>query len=233
MEENKIPQGSNNAGNALNWLEKILELEKKFGLRSIFSSFLILFIAIIVGTFAFNPGLAVKAIERVQDQAHAERSEIRREGSPAVKEYLIDLREELSSSRTFLFEAHNGGTNLNGLPFLYIDMTYDEPLKSQPKIQDEFKNVSQTRYDFIDMCYRSGFWYGTIEEIKDIDTELYYRYQKYGVKKVAFMVIYGERLPYGAIGAEFIEDDSPDYNTVRRELSRTANKILVKLAIKK
>lgn len=230
--ENTTPQGSNNAGNALNWLEKILEMEKKYGLRSIINGFLVLFIAIVVGVFAFNPTLVVRAIENVQEQVHQERSEVRKDGSPYVKTYLIDVREELGASRAFLFEAHNGGTNLNGLPFLYIDMTFDEPRKGQPKIQDEFKNTSQTRYDFIDMCYRTGFWYGTTEDIKDIDAELYYRYQKYEVKKVAFLVIYGPKLPYGAIGVEFVDDNTPDYNTVRTELSKTANKILLTFAIK-
>lgn len=49
MEENKIPEGSNNAGNTIGWLEKILNLKERYGIKNIISSFLILFIAIIVG----------------------------------------------------------------------------------------------------------------------------------------------------------------------------------------
>jgi len=49
MSENKIPEGSNNAGATIGWLEKILGLKERYGFKNIVSSFLILFIAIIVG----------------------------------------------------------------------------------------------------------------------------------------------------------------------------------------
>lgn len=49
MAENKIPEASNNAGNTIGWLEKILSLKERYGVKNIISSLLILFIAIIVG----------------------------------------------------------------------------------------------------------------------------------------------------------------------------------------
>ena len=62
MEE--TPQGSNNAGNVVGWIERIVQIVKKYGLQQIFMSFLVLFIAIMVGIFAFNPNEALKRIER-------------------------------------------------------------------------------------------------------------------------------------------------------------------------
>ena len=81
--------------------------------------------------------------------------EKRRQIDPLIKADLVDLRGEVNASRAFLFEAHNGGNNLNGLPFLYVDMTYDEPRHDLVRIQDEYKNISQSRFDFMNKIYQN------------------------------------------------------------------------------
>jgi len=47
MEE--TPQGSNNAGNVVGWIERIVQIVKKYGIQQIFMSFLVLFMAIMIG----------------------------------------------------------------------------------------------------------------------------------------------------------------------------------------
>ena len=225
MSENKIPEGSNNAGATIGWLEKILGLKERYGFKNIVSSFLILFIAIIVGWVAFNPGSFIDRIERIQTERHTLVIERRKQIDPIVKSYLIDLRGEIDASRAFLFEAHNGGSNLNGLPFLYVDMTYDEPRHDLVRIQDEYKNISQSRFDFMETIYQNSFWFGSIEEIKAQDLELYYRLQKSNIHYLGFIVIYTNGLPTGSLGIAYDSENIPEYNEINKALHKYGNLI--------
>lgn len=146
--------------------------------------------------------------------------ERRKQIDPIVKSYLIDLRGEIDASRAFLFEAHNGGSNLNGLPFLYVDMTYDEPRHDLVRIQDEYKNISQSRFDFMETIYQNSFWFGSIEEIKAQDLELYYRLQKSNIHYLGFIVIYTNGLPTGSLGIAYDSENIPEYNEINKALHK-------------
>lgn len=226
--QNQTPQGSNNAGNTIGWLEKILALEAKYGIKNIINGFLILFIAIMMGVVAFNPTFIFQQIQKAQETRHKELIEQRKKADPQIKSALIDLRSYLSADRAVLFETHNGGSNLTGLPFLYVDMTYDEPRNGLMKVIDEYKNVSQTRYNFMNYVYANNFWFGSIEEIKELDIELYYRLQNSGVTYAGFMVLYGSDLPSGALGIIYTdENDIPEYSAVRQTMYRIASQIIL------
>jgi len=227
MEENKniIPEGSNNAGNAITWLEKILILEKKYGIKSIVNGFLILFVAIVVGWVAFNPGALIENIERIQNTKHEQTIEQRKRVDPQIKSLLVDLRSEVEGERAFLFETHNGGSNINGLPFLYVDMTYDEPARDCVRVLDEYKNVSQSRYDFMSTVYQNSFWYGSIEDIKDFDMELYYRLQKAGVEQISLLVLYGGSVPSGVLGVTVNREKAPAYNDMRKIMHKYGSQV--------
>ena len=45
----ETPKGSNNAGAALGWLEKVGGMLKKYGLQNIFISVMVLFLTIVEG----------------------------------------------------------------------------------------------------------------------------------------------------------------------------------------
>lgn len=224
MEQMQQDPGANNAGNTIGWLEKVLAMEQRYGLRAIFNSFLIIFVAIVVGWIAFNPTSIIDKIQKAQTAQHKESIELRKQADPIIKNCLANLRNELHADRAFLFETHNGGSNLDGLPFLYVDMTYDEPATGKQRVQDEYKNLSQTRYDFMDYVYRNTFWMGSIEALMEHDMELYYRLQKVGITHMAVLVIYGSDLPSGAIGVVF-SGNIPEQTAVRQAMHRAGSKI--------
>lgn len=224
MEQMQQDPGANNAGNAIGWLEKVLALEQRYGLRAIFNSFLIIFVAVVVGWIAFNPTSIIDKIQKAQTAQHKEQIELRKQADPIIKNCLANLRNELGADRAFLFETHNGGSNLDGLPFLYVDMTYDEPASGIHRVQDEYKNLSQTRYDFMDYVYRKTFWFGNIEELKEDDMELYYRLYKAGVTHLAILIIYGNDLPSGAVGVVF-SHDIPDEYRLKQSMHKAGSKI--------
>ena len=123
----ETPAGSNNAGNVIGWLEKISGIMRKFGLRDIFLSIMVLFLVIVVGHIAFNPESFLEKIEQIQERQHTELIKRRIEVTPKIRSSLISLRHDTGADRAFILEAHNGGTNLTNLPFLYADLSYAEP----------------------------------------------------------------------------------------------------------
>lgn len=204
MEE--IPQGSNNAGNVVGWIERIVQIVKKYGLQQIFTSFLILFIAIVIGIAAFNPNSIWKAIEKAQNKAHTEAIMKRIKNEPKIREGLMNFKDETKSDRTFVLEAHNGGSNLTNLPFLYVDLTYSEPKNSLTWLEREYRNVRLTHYPLASYIFDNNFWLGSIDELKEIDEELALRLQKEDVMYFGMMMMYGECNPLGTIGLVYSDE---------------------------
>lgn len=222
----QTPAGSNNAGPVIGWLDKILSLEAKYGIGKIIMAFMIMFIAIMMGVIAFNPNVIIREITKRQQQAHNEALVRRLEVDPIIRKDLLEMRCELEGTRTFVFETHNGGSNLNNLPFLYVDMTYEEVEEGLMGLESDYKNFRLSRYPFADFIYREQFWCGDVEDIKEIDKELYYRLVNDGAKYIGLMVMYGTFNPAGAVGVTYGEGYEPASTTeLRRSLMKYGNKI--------
>lgn len=222
----EIPEGSNNAGNVIGWLEKLSSIIKKIGVQNIIITIVMLFVVIVVGQVAFNPGGIVKKIEEVQKAQHEQLIAKRLNINNSMRETLIDLKSMTNADRVFVFETHNGGENLNGLPFIYADLTYAEPKKTSSWLIDEYKNVRIARYGISNKLFNDTFICLTLEEIKEIDMELYYRLEKEGVKEIALMTMYGHKNPIGAIGISYTGTNNiPTKEEIKKILSQESNYI--------
>ena len=227
----ETPQGSNNAGNVIGWVEKLSSIIKKIGVQNIIITFVMLFVVIVVGQVAFNPGGIVKRIEEIQKQQHEELVAKRLSINNSMRETLIDLKSMTNADRVFVFETHNGGENLNGLPFLYADLTYAEPKKTVSWLIDEYKNVRIARYGISTKLYNETFLCLSLEEIKDYDMELYYRLEKEGVKYIALMVMYGHKNPVGVIGVSYLDTKNvPTIEVLKKSLTQESHSISQMLA---
>lgn len=225
MEE--TPQGSNNAGNVVGWIERIVQIVKKYGIQQIFMSFLILFIAIVIGIAAFNPNSIWKAVEKAQSKAHTEAVVKRIKAEPQIREALMNFKGEVRADRTFILEAHNGGSNLTNLPFLYVDLTYSEPKNSLTWLEQEYRNVRLSHYPLASFIFDNNFWFGSIDELKEIDEELALRLQKEDVMYFGMMMMYGKYNPSGTIGVVYINDYShmPSITVIRKAMLKYSSAI--------
>ena len=229
MEEEKIPTGSNNSGNVIGWLERLLKLKRDYGLGSILTAIMLLFVTIVMGVVAFKPSLIVQEVQKIQDQQHQEAIVKRLEADPQIREAIMDLRVELAADRVFIVEAHNGGTNLTNLPFLYVDMTYESTRNGMPQLQDEYKNLRLQRFAFCNFIYTNNYWFGSVEEIQDIDPPFYYRIKGDGVSYFGILVLYGQYNIIGAVGIEYSEGEPPNKNEVRQVLHKYGSKFSILL----
>ena len=227
--EEKIPTGSNNSGNVIGWLERLLRLKKDYGLGNILTAIMLLFITVVMGVVAFKPSVIVEEVQRIQNEQHVKAVDKRMKADPEIRTAITDLRIELAADRVFVVEAHNGGSNLTNLPFLYVDMTYESVRSTEPLVEDEYKNVRLQRYGFCTFLYDNNYWYGSTEDLAVVDPVFSYRIQGDGVKYIAMLVLYGQYNLIGAIGVEYTTSPPEDSNTMRIILNRYAGKLAILL----
>lgn len=217
---------NNNVGNTLSWIERLSNLIKKAGLQNIILSAMVLFIVFAVGQFVFNPESIIKRYEEINSKRHTESVIKRLENEPEIRRNLISLKEELDADRVYVLETHNGGTNLAGLPFLYVDLTYAEPKSSLTWLESEYKNVRLSRYPWATELYQNSFYSEPIEYLKDLDPELYFRLNSEDVTYMAAIMMYGTNNPSGVIGVVYTSDDNmPSKDEIRKGLIKYSSKL--------
>lgn len=227
--ENKTPVGSNNSGNVIGWLEKLLKLKKDYGLGNILTAVMLLFVTIVMGVVAFKPDVIINEVQKIQNQQHQMAVDKRIKADPQIREAMLDLRVELNADRVFVLEAHNGGSNLTNLPFLYVDMTYESVRNGEPLLEDEYKNVRLQRYGFSTFLFSNNYWYGSVTDLMEIDPIFSYRIQGDGVTYFGMLSIYGQYSLIGAIGIEYTTSEPPDANYIRMTMHKYASKFAILL----
>lgn len=225
----KTPVGSNNSGNVIGWLERLLKLKKDYGLGNILTAVMLLFITIIMGVVAFKPSVIVEEVQRIQSEQHQKAVDNRIKADPQIREAISELRIELGADRVFIVEAHNGGSNLTNLPFLYVDMTYEAIRPGELNLEDEYKNVRLQRYSFCTYLYNNNYFYGSVKDLEVLDPVFSYRIQGDGVNYIGVLVIYGQYTVIGAVGVEYSTSEPMDANTVRIAMHKYASRLAILL----
>ena len=227
--EEKIPTGSNNSGNVIGWLERLLKLKKDYGLGNILTAIMLLFVTVVMGVVAFKPQIIVEEVQKIQTEQHQKAVDKRIKADPQIREALVDLRLELGADRTFVLEAHNGGSNLTSLPFLYVDMTYESIRSGMIELEEEYKNLRLQRYNFCTFLYENNYWYGSTDDLMQVDPAFSYRIEGDGVKYIGILAIYGQYSIIGAIGVEYGDSEPADPNTVRIIMHKYGSKFAILL----
>lgn len=209
----------NNVDTTISWIERLFNFIKKAGIQNILITIMILFLVVVAGQAVFNPEGLVKKFERIVSEQHTESVMKRLNNEPAIRQNLIALRAELNADRAYILETHNGGTNLAGLPFLYVDLTYAEPKSAYQWLESEYKNVRLSRYPWATELYQNSFYAEPVEYLETLDPELYYRLKNENVVYMAAIMMYGTYNPSGVIGVVYTsEDQIPPKDEIRKTL---------------
>jgi len=218
MENNKKIEQVNTT---LSWVEKTFGFIKKMGFQNLLITLMMIFVVSVVGQLVFNPEGLVKKYERIVSEQHTESVIKRMNNEPAIRENLIKLKAELNADRVYVLETHNGGANLAGLPFLYVDLTYAEPKSAYQWLESEYKNVRLSRYPWATELYQKNFYSENIDYLEQLDPELYYRLKNENVEYMAAIMMYGSYNPSGVLGVVYTSKDSiPKREEIQRILMK-------------
>lgn len=144
-----------------------------------------------------------------------------------VNNIVAETYKKVGANKGWIFEFHNGNKNLTGMPFYFMDMTYEQ-LNSERTIptKSNWIDVSLSYYPFVAHAYDIGYYVGKVDDIMELDELFAYKLKSENVKYIAALLLYGNREPIGIIG---VSSEMPFNGTdkyVLNELSKAAQHII-------
>ena len=210
--------GSNSNGNEKSGIAKYLGVFKdafmfvtEASTKSIikFFSIIILVILLVVSAkILYTAAGSEKIMEAFASRVDAKNEKLEEKGieirqdivTPGIQKELRLLCYTLNADRVFLFELHNGKKSAGGLPFVYADMSYEEPNieKCLEYVATEFQNIPLTLYKYPHYIYHKRYEYATLEEISEIDMAFAKQIEKIGGKYLAtiYITLHGKPLAF-------------------------------------
>ena len=220
-------------GGVITLMERLKAFIDKHGLKGTFTTLLTLFIASVVGYFTFNPGALFEKIDEYRTEQHNIAINSRLAASPQIYSILHEMRTKLKADRCWVLEPHNGSENLAELPFLYANITYVDPMEERDWMESVYDDTNISRYPYCSYIFDNEYAFKNIEEVKEIDPELYYRFKKDGVVYIGMMMMYDyNKTPTGVLGVVYKSEENvpEDHESVIRVMQKYSNVVTTLLS---
>lgn len=215
----------------MGWLQKMLNLQNKYGFFSIIKGLFLLFLAGYVVFFALNPKYLLERVTTIQTEQHDNLVRSRLAADSDIRLILSKTMHNTNADRAWLIEFHNGNKNLTtGLPFLFGSMRIEETQDSIPNVDEDYADFSLSKYKLIAKVLDEGFFYGNIKDVQSIDKRLYYKFQSNDINEIALLTIYNENKPAGIVGLSFCNNKQMDKQLVGKRIRSAGTQIATLLS---
>ena len=174
-----------------------------------------------------NPGRVVRTISDIMDDINRDKKEYRQQNDPIIRSALHDAVWELDAVRASVLEFHNGKENPSGLGFYFADMNYEIVKDTELFVSSQYQNINLSLLNLPDYLYKNGFWYGTVEDLKQLDPKLASMIKANGTNWIAFLLLEGSE-DLGILEISFL-DEPEDKQLVGREIRKLGNIVAGKL----
>lgn len=203
----------------MGWLQKMLNLQNKYGFFSIVKGLFLLFLAGYVVFFALNPKYLLERVTTIQTEQHDNLVRSRLAADSDIRLILSKTMHNTNADRAWLIEFHNGNKNLTtGLPFLFGSIRIEETQDSIPNVDEDYADFSLSKYKLIAKVLDEGFFYGNIKDVQSVDKRLYYKFQSNDINEIALLTIYNEDKPAGIVGLSFCNNKQMDKQLVGKRI---------------
>ena len=203
----------------MGWLQKMLNLQNKYGFFSIIKGLFLLFLAGYVVFFSLNSKYLLERVTTIQTEQHDNLVRSRLAADSDIRLILSKTMHNTNADRAWLIEFHNGNKNLTtGLPFLFGSMRIEETQDSIPNVDEDYADFSLSKYKLIAKVLDEGFFYGNIKDVQSIDKRLYYKFQSNDINEIALLTIYNEDKPAGIVGLSFCNNKQMDKQLVGKRI---------------
>lgn len=203
----------------MGWLQKMLNLQNKYGFFSIVKGLFLLFLAGYVVFFALNPKYLLERVTTIQTEQHDNLVRSRLAADSDIRLILSKTMHNTNADRAWLIEFHNGNKNLTtGLPFLFGSMRIEETQDSIPNVDEDYADFSLSKYKLIAKVLDEGVFYGNIKDVQSVDKRLYYKFQSNDINEIALLTIYNEDKPAGIVGLSFCNNKQMDKQLVGKRI---------------
>ena len=193
----------------LGFFEKAVKIVDKYGGWKVFQSilfvgmflFFIYYIPLVTKTTVQQTTIeTMHTVNKDKEVAHIQNIELRRQLQPKIDVILQSLLASTNADRAFIVELHNGSNNLNGVPFLHGSVTYDASIDGMDEIDEEYQNISLSRFEMSTYLHKNYEFIGTIDDMKRIDKKLAVKLESNDVKYVAITTLHNGTNEWGWFG---------------------------------
>ena len=173
------------------WVEKFLFLIHNYGFKKILQALMLigLCVTFILVYNTVKEENLIKDIITQESDIHSTASEVRKEVDPKITKTLTRMLYSMNADRVSVLEMHNGKENPTSLPFLYCDMTYEETRDNISYVSEEYEDLNMSKFQFPSFLYKNKIFYGSVEEIIEIDKKLGLRLEMNDVKYIGMVLI--------------------------------------------
>lgn len=214
------------AGSFIEWIGQMADAVANHGLWKIIKGAIALAFAILVLNIALNPEIIFDRFTQYTEQVEKRNVEYRRSVDPVIRGELKDLVYDTGASRACVMEFHNGTSNFSSLGFLYAAMTYEETKEGEPSVSRTYGEISLSLFNIANIMYKQGYWFGSMEELAQIDPALAEGISSSGTKWVAALLLESSR----ELGFLILSFDRIPEN--QQEIGRTIRRVGVSIASK-
>jgi hypothetical protein len=141
--------------------------------------------------------------------------------TPKIQKNLDAILYTLNADRAYLIEFHNGKKNTTGLPFRYMDVSYEvtnEESKAT-KIGMLYQNIPTTLYKFPYYLQEHKYYIGSVADFGEIDSDLAKQMGANFAKYFAVIALNSDGTPVGYLGISWCDIESvPDINVIKNKL---------------
>lgn len=208
----------------LGFWERLMKFKDKHGYWNLTKLVLFVAFAIAILFLAKNFGESFsferqkEAINEVMQEnsqqmfiEHEEKMEQRRNIKPYVMDILKTTINEMGCGRAFVIELHNGSNNTAGLPFIHASMTYEVVARGIEPIDEDYQNISLTRFVFSEYLHEHDLWFGTIDEFIELDPKMGGRLNHNGATYLVITTIRSEACEIGYFGFIYYKKNEHDF----------------------
>ena len=213
-------------GSFIEWISQMADAVANHGLWKIIKGTIALAFALIVLNIALNPEIVFDKFTQYAERVERENVEHRRSIDPIIRDELKELVYDVNATRACVMEFHNGTSNFSSLGFLYAAMTYEETKEGEPSVSRIYSEISLSLFNISNIMYKSGYWFGSIEDLTLIDPSLAEGISQSGTKWVAALLLESSR-ELGFLILSF--DNIPDN---QQEIGRQIRRVGVSIASK-
>lgn len=215
----------------IGWLQKLLNLQKRYGFFSIIKGLFLLFLSGYIIFFALNPKYLLDRMSEITTAQHDHLVNTRLSADSNIRHILSKMIFTTNADRAWLIEFHNGSKNLTtGLPFLFGSMRIEEVRDSISNVDEDYADFSLSKYKLVAKVLEDGYFYGGLDDIQKIDQRLYYKFQANDISEIALLTLYDGEKPAGIIGLSFCNGKKMDKQLVGKHIRSSGIKVATLLS---
>lgn len=209
-----------NVGSILSWIGDMANLITNHGLWKIVIATMVLTFCISVISIALNPEPILDKIVQILDDREVANRNFRTKNDPLIRSELQSAIHKLGACRASIMEFHNGRENPSSLGFWYAEMTYEQTNGNVYPVNSQYRNINLSLLNMSTILHQQGYWYGNIDKLKEVDSNLANIIQSNGTNWIAFLLLESASGELGILEISF-EQEPIDKQAVGKVIRMT------------